>query len=231
MKIKYISNSGFILEDDSYAIIIDCIGLSSKSEEINACSGKFLYVLASHAHGDHFDRKIMSFRGAGQKWILSEDIRKKVTHSSDIHFMKKGDVYRDEKLFIKAYGSTDEGISFYMEYGGLKIFHAGDLNNWHWNEDETQTPEEAAHDEQWFLDELAEIAKEVPVLDIAMFPVDKRLGTDYTRGPEQFLDSIKTGLFVPMHFREQIEAARAFKTAAERKGCRYADIRQAGDIV
>ena len=230
MKITYLYNSGFILEYDNFALLIDCIGLTKDSAEIHACTGKFLYILASHVHSDHFDKNIMSFSGAGQKWILSDDIRKKVSAGNDIHFLAQGDVYRDDTLSIKAYGSTDAGISFYIEAGGLKMFHAGDLNNWHWNEDPTQSPQEAAHDEQRYLDELAQIAKEVPALDVAMFPVDARLGTDYTRGAEQFLDSIPTGLFVPMHFREQIAEARAFKEAAEQKGCRYADIRASGDV-
>ena len=231
MNITYIYNSGFILEQDSYALIIDCIGLKKDSAEIRRCAGKFLYILASHVHGDHFDRNIMTFSGAGQQWILSDDIRRKVTLNSDIHFLAKGDIYRDARLSIKAYGSTDAGISFYIEAGDQKIFHAGDLNNWHWNEDPTQTPEEAVKDEQRFLDELAQIAVEVPALDIAMFPVDPRLGTDYTRGAQQFLDSIRTDLFIPMHFQDKFEAARAFKPEAERRGCRYADINAAGDVV
>ena len=63
-----------------------------------------------------------------------------------------------------------------------------------------------------------------------MFPVDSRLGKDYTRGAEQFLDSIKTDLFIPMHFWKDIEAARAFKPEAEKRGCRFADIRASGDV-
>ena len=45
----------------------------------------------------------------------------------------------EEKLFkdvyVKAYGSTDIGISFLVKVDGLTIFHAGDLNWWHWKED------------------------------------------------------------------------------------------------
>ena len=57
-----------------------------------------------------------------------------------------------------------------------------------------------------------------------MFPVDPRLGKDYTRGAEQFLDRIKVGLFIPMHFWDNIEAAGAFRPAVERRGCRFAEI-------
>jgi L-ascorbate metabolism protein UlaG (beta-lactamase superfamily) len=228
MKIKYVHHSGFIVDDNTCTVMIDCCGLTRKSVNEAVEAGKPLYILASHIHGDHFDPNILSFGGSGTKWILSADIRGKVPQRKDIIFMTKGDVYRDERVTIKAYGSTDEGVSFYMEIGGYKIFHAGDLNNWHWNEEET--PKDAAKNERDFLDELALIAREVPALDAAMFPVDPRLGKDYTRGAEQFLDSIKTGLFIPMHFWDKIEAARAFRSEAEKRGCHFADIHTKGDV-
>jgi len=229
MKIKYIHHSGFIVEDNACTLMIDCCGLKKEfSSKVGDSTGKHLYLLASHIHGDHFDPYILSIEGAQTKWILSDDIRGKVPQSANIIFLSKGDVYRDERMTIKAYGSTDEGVSFYIEAGGRKIFHAGDLNNWHWNEEET--PEDAAKNEQLYLNELALIAREVPALDAAMFPVDPRLGKDYTRGAEQFLDSIKVGLFIPMHFWDKTEAARAFRPAVEQRGCRFADIRAKGEV-
>lgn len=226
MKIKYAGHSGFILEDDKSIFMIDCCGLTK--DEFPDCGGKYLYILASHVHSDHFDPNIMSLTGGQRKWVLSEDIRKKVPGNTDIVFIAKGSIYRDERVTIKAHGSTDEGVSFFIKSGGLKIFHAGDLNNWHWSEEET--PEDAAKNEQFFLDELIQIKKEHPELDIAMFPVDSRMGKDYARGAEQFLDSIKVDLFIPMHFWDDIEAAKAFKAIAELKGCRFADINAAGDV-
>ena len=226
MKIKYVHHSGFIVEDNTCTLMIDCCGLKKTSPEVRDCAGKSLYLLASHVHGDHYDPSILSFGGAQTKWILSSDIR--IPQRANMVFLAKGDVYRDERVTIKAYGSTDEGVSFYIETGGRKLFHAGDLNNWHWNEEET--PEDAAKNERDFLNELALIVREIPALDAAMFPVDPRLGKDYTRGAEQFLESIKVGLFIPMHFWEKTEAARAFKGEAERRGCRFADIHAKGDV-
>ena len=226
MTITYVYHSGFIVRDGQTVLVIDCCGLPNERAELHDCAN--LYVLASHVHSDHFDRNIMTFNHAQATWILSDDIRPKVSVHDRVHFLSKGELYRDERITVKAYGSTDQGISFYIETGGKKIFHAGDFNNWHWNEEET--PQDAAKNEKFFLDELEQIAREVPALDAAMFPVDPRLGRDYTRGAEQFLDRIKTGLFVPMHFGDEIKAARAFKAAAEQKGCRFADISAAGDV-
>lgn len=243
MKIRYIGHSGFILDENSYAIMIDCCGLTADSPDVIACTGKRLYILASHIHGDHFDRNILNFGGAQTRWILSQDIRKKVHDRQEIYYLAKGGEYRDELIRVKAYGSTDAGISFYIEAGGHKIFHAGDLNNWHWNEEET--PADAAKNERAFLDELSLITREISpdkrsdsqraapggaVLDAAMFPVDPRLGKDYKRGAEQFLDSIKTGLFIPMHFWDNYGAARAFGPQAESRGSRFAEIYAPGDI-
>jgi L-ascorbate metabolism protein UlaG (beta-lactamase superfamily) len=227
LKIRYVRHSGFIIEDETCVILIDCCGLDKKDLDVYE-GGKSIYFLASHIHGDHFDEKIMSFHGGNRKWILSSDIHKKVSSGKDIYFLSKGETFKDEKIKIKAFGSTDEGISFFIETGGKKIFHAGDLNNWHWNEEETK--DDAAKNEKWFLDELKQIAIEVPLLDAAMFPVDPRLGKDYMRGAEQFLDSIKTGLFLPMHFWDKYKAADAFKHQAEKRGSRFALIKNPGDI-
>jgi len=228
MTIRYIYHSGFIVEEGICAFIIDCCGLTKNSAALRGLAGKNLYIMASHVHGDHFDPAIMNFEGTRRKWILSADIRKKIHPDNDICFLEKGGCFADEFVKIKAFGSTDEGISFFIETGGKKIFHAGDLNNWHWNEEET--PEDAAKNERWFLDELAHIAREIPELDVLMFPVDPRLGKDYTKGAWQFLDSVKTGLFIPMHFWDNIAAASAFRPAAEQRGCRFADIRANGDV-
>jgi L-ascorbate metabolism protein UlaG (beta-lactamase superfamily) len=216
-------HSGFIIEQGRNVLFIDCCGFDPGDDYAD----KRLYILASHSHGDHFDKNIFSYRGAEEKWILSADIRRKTPDSVTAHFLAKGDVYFDSDVMIKAYGSTDEGVSFYIETGGFKIFHAGDLNNWHWNEEET--PQDAKKNEQWYLDELEQIARDVSVLDAVMFPVDPRLGKDYMKGAEQFIGRIRTGLFIPMHFWDNYKAAAAFKHIAESHNCRFAEISRGGD--
>jgi L-ascorbate metabolism protein UlaG (beta-lactamase superfamily) len=223
MKIIYAHHSGFIIENGANVIFIDCCGFHPSDKYAD----KRLYMLASHSHGDHFDKNIFTYRGAEEKWILSSDIWRKPPPHVTAHYLSKGDVYSDSDVKIKAYGSTDKGISFYIETGGFKVFHAGDLNNWHWNEEET--PKDAKKNEQWYLDELDIIARDIDCLDAVMFPVDPRLGKDYMKGAEQFIERIKVGLFVPMHFWDNYKAAAAFKPIAESKGCHFAAINKAGD--
>lgn len=99
------------------------------------------------------------------------------------------------------------------------MFHAGDLNNWHWKDE--STPQEVAKAEGDYLHELTTLAQTVQHLHLAMFPVDPRIGTDFMRGAEQFIDKIKTDVLVPMHFWERPAEIMAFGPYAESKGCRY----------
>ena len=111
-----------------------------------------------------------------------------------------------------------------IEAEGKRLFHAGDLNNWHWKDE--STPEEVAEAEQNYLKELGDLAKATDKLDATMFPVDPRIGTDFMRGAQQFVDHIKTNIFVPMHFWDRPAEVVAFRPYAELRGCRYAlDIR------
>lgn len=49
-----------------------------------------------------------------------------------MHLMDVGDSYSNEDFTVKMYGSTDAGGSFLIHCHGITIFHAGDLNWWHW---------------------------------------------------------------------------------------------------
>ncbi len=72
-----------------------------------------------------------------------------------------------------------------------------------------------------YLRELDILAQATGHLHLAMFPVDPRIGTDFMRGAEQFVDRIKTDVLVPMHFWERPAEVVAFGPYAESKGCRY----------
>ena len=119
---------------------------------------------------------------------------------NDATYLDKGDEYKDDFLKIHACGSTDIGISFLIDVNGKSIFHAGDLNYWNWCDESTQDEIEEANDS--FLAELNYLQKLAPAIDLVLFPVDSRQGSDYMKGAKQFVEHIKTSIFVPMHFRE-----------------------------
>ena len=81
-------------------------------------------------------------------------------HAEDAVYINKGDVYEDENIRIEAFGSTDVGISFLIDLQGVRLFHAGDLNNWHWSEE--STPQEIRKAEGDFLAEIKNLQQKAP---------------------------------------------------------------------
>ena len=219
MRLVYIYHSGFVVEAEGFSILIDYFKDTNPDPAKGFVRGELLkrpgtlYVLASHFHPDHFNPDVLKWKEEKDdiKYIFSKDIlKRRRAKAEDAFYMKKGDVYQDEHLTIRAFGSTDVGISFLIETQGKQIFHAGDLNNWHWKDE--STPQEVAEAEGNYLKELDIIAKETSVMDLVMFPVDVA---------QQFIGRIKTGIFVPMHFWERPAEVMAFAPYAESKGCRY----------
>ncbi|MFV0470292.1 MAG: MBL fold metallo-hydrolase [Dysgonomonas sp.] len=237
MKLTYIFHSGFAIESDNLTIIIDYYKDSADDghgvvhEKLLNNAGK-IYVLSSHSHFDHFNPEILTWKKIRPdiKYIFSKDIlTEHLAEVGDATFIDKLDTFEDNHLKIKAFGSTDIGISFYMELQGKQIFHAGDLNNWHWNEE--STPQEIEEATNYYLTELNLLAENVHHLDLAMFPVDPRLGKDYMLGAKQFLDKIKTDLFTPMHFGLNYDQANAIETYAHKNGVQFFKITEKGQTI
>lgn len=227
MELVYLYHSGFALLGKDYTVVFDYFEDSRSSEEgvlheeILSRQGR-LYVLSSHAHADHFNREVLSWNAVRPDvvYLLSRDIALSAHEAQErnICWLEKGSVYRDHILSVHAFGSTDAGVSFLVEAEGKRIFHAGDLNNWHWMDESPE--EEWRRDEAFFLRELEDVAAYTDKVEVALFPVDPRLGKEYMRGPLQFVERIKTTIFVPMHFDEAREKAEAFVSLALRKGTR-----------
>lgn len=237
MKLDYIYHSGFAIEADGVTIIIDYYKDSSEEGYNQGIVHNrllerpgVLYVLSSHFHPDHFNREVLSWKALRPdiRYIFSKDILKhRRATPEDATYINKGDVYEDEHIRIQAFGSTDVGISFLIDLQGMRIFHAGDLNNWHWSEESTE--QEIRKAEGDFLAEVKLLQQTAPAVDVAMFPVDSRIGKDYMRGAEQFVERIKTTIFVPMHFSEDYMGGNAFRQFAESKGCRFLTIARRGE--
>ena len=234
MKLTYIYHSCFVIESEQITLIFDYYKDTEQNyvqQHINEFPGK-LYVFSSHSHRDHFNPEILNWREKRPdiQYILSKDIAEKhVNYGNNVCFLDKFETYCDNLLSVKAFGSTDIGVSFLVEIGEKRIFHAGDLNNWHWKEESTE--DEAQKAEAFYLSELGSIPNEVHYLDVLMYPIDPRLGKEYTRGAEQFLEKIKVDLFVPMHFWNHHKDANAFAPKAILKGCRFFEIQKEGDLI
>ena len=111
-----------------------------------------------------------------------------------MHSMKVGDTLESNHLTVTMFGSTDEGGSFLVDTGTHRIFHAGDLNWWHWSGD---TPENIAEAKALKEKEFAPLTG--LSVDIMMFPVDARLEVAREWGALEVLGLMDTKLFIPMH--------------------------------
>lgn len=111
-----------------------------------------------------------------------------------LHSMAVGDTLEADGLTITMFGSTDAGGSFLVDTGTHRIFHAGDLNWWHWSGD---TPENIAEAKALKEKEFAPLTG--LSVDIMMFPVDARLEVAREWGALEVLGMMNTKLFIPMH--------------------------------
>ena len=109
MRLIYIYHSGFIIESKEFAILIDYYRDTPEfyvHRHFLKRPGR-LYILSSHAHPDHFNPEILSWKPERPdiRYILSEDIRdsqKACFH--DAIFLKKGEAHfscrRPEQLAL-----------------------------------------------------------------------------------------------------------------------------------
>ena len=122
---------------------------------------------------------------------LTEEVVQQVF---SLHSMKVGDTVESDNLTVTMFGSTDEGGSFLVDTGMHRIFHAGDLNWWHWSGD---TPENIAEAKELKEKEFAPLTG--LSVDIMMFNVDDRLEAAREWGALEVLGMMNTKLFIPMH--------------------------------
>lgn len=208
MRVKYLGNSGFAVGVETTLLIFDDIskGRFLKWETLERFEK--IYVFVSHVHGDHYDPDIFSYARLNHpriSFVLSTDIMKErpesIPKGISVLYMDEGSELNFEQLRVNAYGSTDAGVSIdvYMSYAGrtIRVFHAGDLNDWHWKEENNR--EWTAGQAQEFNRILGAIPQQ-PRMDLAFFPFDPRLGGDYLQGPRAFVGRFAPSMLVPMHF-------------------------------
>ena len=219
IRLTYIFHSGFVVETAAGILVFDYwLDLANVLPKcLSRRGGRHVYGFASHFHKDHFTKDIFGWKqslGSDVTYILSKDILK---HSradkgeADV-WLAKGGTWADENIQVTATGSNDSGVSWIVETGGNRIFHAGDLCNWYarfladGNKYRQPYSEELGEDidpvaeEKRFLGELKDIQKIAKGFDLVMFPVDGRIGNGYTLGARQFIERFQVGMFVPMHF-------------------------------
>ena len=122
-----------------------------------------------------------------------------------------------DEVTVTAFDSTDLGVSFLVDFLGVRFFHAGDLNFWHWREESSM--QEIDEADQEFRKAVRPIAQEK--IDVAFFPVDPRQGTMFEAGANYFILSVKPRILIPMHYFHRADAATEYARTAS---CRTTEV-------
>lgn len=213
MKVTYIFHSSFAVELERSVLIFDYYGEGTLPE---FAKEKQVYFLNSHVHPDHFRREILELKETYQnaEYILSDDIRfRKEEKPGWVHSVKKRSDCEIGDLKIRTLRSTDEGVAFIVETEGKRIYHAGDLNWWHWE----------GEDKAWNNNMAADYKREIDSIeglhfDAAFVPLDPRLDAAYYWGMKYFLEHTENKAVFPMHCWEQYEVCQKVINQPKMKG-------------
>lgn len=210
MQIAYLNHSGFSVVYERTCLVFDYYPAAERkagapgvitSEDLAPFDRVLVFV--SHSHEDHFDLSIYEWQDdARVHYILGDDVPARWPGER----MKPGDEKTFGDISVRAFDSTDLGVSFLVKLPEYTIFHAGDLNLWHWRD--VSTVREIAQAEDAFYAAMKPLEKEK--IDVAFFPVDPRQGSLYDAGALYFLMSVKPRLMIPMHFQGRADVATDF---------------------
>ena len=211
MKITYIHHSSFCVELENSILLFDYF----KGDLPKFDTNKKLYVFASHFHEDHFDKCIFDIQNVHPDvtYILSKDIKR---HRSKYIKAAKNSVILNfnenisiDDMKIKTLESSDIGVAFLIKIEGKVIYHAGDLNWWHWEGENSD--EENKYAENKFKDGIDKI-KDLDI-DLAFVPLDPRQGDFYYLGFNYFMENTNTKVAFPMHMWGDFSLCNTFKSS------------------
>ncbi len=193
-RIFFLGHSGFLMELSDCVLIFDAYKDPAHVTEKFLNGEKPVYVFVSHEHGDHFNPKIYRWVDQVAGYFVHRDC---APHQAlpQVHLMEPGDECSTEKFSVHMYGSTDAGGSFFLRHGDRTIFHAGDLNWWHWAGENDEENEDARAMYFQELERMRGLSA-----DVAFFPVDARQEVAREWGVREFLAQVPVKeLLVAMH--------------------------------
>lgn len=195
-KVTYLYHSGFMVETDKSCLVFDYYtdGGAMDNIDLAAFENKNVYVFVSHFHQDHYDREIFKWKDKNVRYILSRDciFDKSIPNVTRVS-ANKG--YIIDGAQIETLKSTDEGVAYIVHIDGITVYHAGDLNWWHWNEESDAFNNMIKHQ---YTSEINKI-KGMSV-DIGFVPVDTRLGDKYILAIDYLMRNVDIKHIFPMHF-------------------------------
>ncbi len=202
MKITFLGHSGFEVVTEHYQLIFDYAeGPFPKKK-----SDKKTIFFVSHRHPDHFSSAIMH-DVQSVSYVFSNDIVG--FHADSLLQVCPYQQYDWQGVQIRTLKSTDEGVAFCVEADQWRIYHAGDLNWWHWKADTLQ--DEVANQvmEQRYRKEMNSLRS--IHFDAAFLPLDPRLEEASSWGIQLFLKHAEADWIFPMHLWKCYDWIRVMK--------------------
>ena len=200
MKVTYIHHSCFLVETDRFYYLFDYEKGCLPEMDIT----KPIFVLSSHGHADHYNSEIFSLLAAvGMQHIraiLSEDIEAPANINTRKVYPGKNYELGPQQT-LTTFRSTDLGVAFLIEDQKTLIYHAGDLNDWVWEEESDSYNEQMTINYRKQIDLLSETVNHQEI-DVAFVVLDPRQEKDYDRGLCYFLEKISAKQVYPMHYWE-----------------------------
>jgi len=247
MKVTYIAHSGFLVEWERFYTLFDFW-----KGELPPLKDKPLLVFASHSHEDHFDPRIFKLlkEYPDVSFYLSHDIRLATRHweklgvtdevYAHVTHLRVDSVLAtevaDEPLTIRTIQSTDAGVAFLLSAEGKLVYHAGDLNWWHWVEEDKQFRNNMAANFRRAMEKLVAAVRDEaadagcpPVIAAAMAPLDPRLEDAYGMGVEQLMKCVEVERLFPMHMWDKYDWIDRYRSEHPAEAPRIVRIRRNGE--
>lgn len=202
MGVTYIFHSCFLVETSRFYYLFDY----EQGDLPQLDREKPIFVLSSHGHDDHYNPEIFPrLAAAGMKQIraiLSDDIDFDLPENTEILFVAPESEYDlGPRQHLTTFRSTDLGVAFLIEDDGELFYHAGDLNDWVWDEESEEYNAQMTARYRHQMDLLSRAVGQ-RAIDVAFVVLDPRQEADYDRGLCCFLEKIPVRQVYPMHYWE-----------------------------
>lgn len=204
MKITCIGHSGFAIECDNATLVFDYYTDEHGVLPAILERASRIYVFVSHSHRDHLNHDIFKWQSQYriERYVVANECRRKLSRALCLDdfpftFMHHDEDYCDGFIKVHAFNSTDVGVCFMADIDGKRIFHAGDYNCWHFEQEQGEKDVKKAVGD--FMVILRAIEAYTSHVDLAMFPVIPNIGGDFAMGARLYLEAVSTAHFIPMH--------------------------------
>ena len=202
MRVTFLAHDGFLIELNTVCLLFDWW-----KEPIPPLPDKPLLVFISHRHEDHFNPEVFTLaeRKADIQFLLGSDFhllsrnlekwRLTPETAAKCRRCGKHDVFQPlPAVTVETFPSTDEGVAWMVTTEDKAIFHAGDLNWWHW---EGESEDENRQMEKDYKREIGRL-EGLPI-DAAFVVLDPRQENAFAVGFDWFMRHTDTRQVFPMH--------------------------------